>query len=107
MTVASLAKTAHCRPSTTPIPVTIPADGRLAVVDAPCSERADLEKRGARIEQPVDPLAGGHLPARAMTLDGGPAAAQRDERRPLAQLGDERLHPGPAPAELLGAGVDL
>ena len=73
-----------------------PGRGRLAVVQLPGGERVELEERGAGVEQPVDPLAGGQLPARAVPLDAPLAAAARDLRRALAQLGDERLH-APAP----------
>ena len=70
-----------------------PGRRRLAVVEAPGRERAELEERGARVDEPVDPLARGHLPAGAVALDRGGAAAERDERGALAQLRDERLHP--------------
>ena len=56
--------------------------------------------------EPVDPLAGGQLPARAVALDRFLAAAARDLRRALAQLGDERLHPLGAAREGLVA-LDL
>ena len=46
-----------------------PGRRRLAVVDLPGGERAELEERRAGIDEPVDPLARGQLPARAMPLD--------------------------------------
>ena len=52
-----------------------PGRGRLAVVQLPGGERAELEERGARVDQPVDPLARGQLAARAVALDGDAAAA--------------------------------
>ena len=80
LTVASFATITHSRPSTTPIPVTMPALGACAVVDVPGGERVQLEERGAGIDEPVDPLAREQLPARAMTLDGALAAACCDLR---------------------------
>ena len=64
-----------------------------AVVELPCRERVQLEQRRAGVEQPVDPLAGGQLAARAVPLDGLLAAAARNECGALAQLRDQRLHP--------------
>ena len=66
---------------------------RLAVVQLPGGEGVQLEERRPRVDQPVDPLAGGQLAARTVPLDGLLAAAARDERRSLAELRDERLHP--------------
>ena len=102
-TVASFATITHSRPSTTPMPVTIPADGACAVVDLPRGERAELEEGGARVDEPVDPLAREQLAARAVPLDRLLAAAARDLRRALAQLVDERLHPRAPPLELVRA----
>ena len=93
MTVASLATIAHCRPSTTPMPVTIPARGRVAVVELERGERVQLEERGAGVDEAVDPLARRELAARAMPLERLPAASACDERGALAQLRDELLHP--------------
>ena len=70
-----------------------PGRGRGAVVELPGRERVQLEERRAGVDQPVDPLAGGQLAARAVPLDRLLAAAAGDERRPLAQLRDQRLHP--------------
>ena len=83
-----------------------PGRGRGAVVQIPGGERVQLEERRAGIDEPVDPLAGGQLPARAVALDRFLAAAARDARRALAQLGDERLHPLGATREGLVA-LDL
>ena len=69
----------------------------------PRGERVQLEQRGARVDQPVDPLAGGQLAARTVPLDRLLAAAAGDERRPLAQLRDQRLHPLGAARERLVA----
>ena len=70
-----------------------PGPGRLAVVHVPGGQRAELEEGGAGVDEPVDPLARGQLPARAVPLDRALTAAARDLRRALAQLGDEALHP--------------
>jgi hypothetical protein len=69
-----------------------PGRGRGAVVDVPGRERVQLEERRVRVEQPVDPLPGRQLAPRAMPLERFLAAAARDRRRPLAQLGHERRH---------------
>ena len=61
-----------------------PRRGRVAVVDVPGRERVQLEERRAGIDQPVDPLAGEQLPARAMPLDRPLAAAGGDLRGALA-----------------------
>ncbi len=49
----------------------------------------------------------GSLPRERVALHRLLAAAERDLRRALAQLGDELLHPRPAPRELVGAAIDL
>ena len=63
LTVASLATTTHSWPSTTPMPVTIPADGAAPSYSSQRRERVQLEQRRAGVDQPVDPLAGGQLAA--------------------------------------------
>ena len=57
-----------------------PGGGSLPVVQLPGGERAELEERAARVEQAVDSLAGGQLPARAVALDRLVAAAARNLR---------------------------
>ena len=69
-----------------------PGRGRVAVVEVPGRERVQLEERGARVDEPVDPLARGELPARAVALDRLVAAARSHLRGALAELRDERLH---------------
>ena len=91
-TVASLATITHSRPSTTPMPVTIPADGAWPSYTLPGGQRGELQERRVRVDEQVDALAGGELAARAVPLDRGFAAAARDLRRALAQLLDERGH---------------
>ena len=107
LTVASLATITHSRPSTTPIPVTIPADGAWPSYSVPGGERRELEERGVRVDEPVDPLARGQLPARAVALDRALAAAARDQGRALAQLGDERAHPLAPAREEVAVSLDL
>ena len=80
---------------------------RLAVVELPGGERVQLEEGRVRVDEPVDPLARGELAARAVALDRLLAAAARDLRRALAQLGDERRHPLAPARELVGAALDL
>ena len=63
LTVASFATITHSRPSTTPMPVTMPADGASLVVQLPGGECVQLEERGAGVDEAVDPLPGGELPA--------------------------------------------
>jgi hypothetical protein len=73
-----------------------PGRRRGRVVDLPGGERRQLQERGTRIEQPVDPLARGQLSARAVSLHRLVAPAAGDSFGSLAQLCDELLHPLPA-----------
>ncbi len=81
-------------PSTTPMPVTIPAARRVAVVQLPRRERAELEEAPCR-----DRAAGRCARVRAASRASGDARRRRsppprrDALGALAQLGDERLHP--------------
>ena len=88
------------------MPVTIPADGAAPSYSSQAASAFSSRNAVPGIEQPVDALAGRQLAARAVALDGLLAAAARHERRALAQLGDERLHPLGAPGEGLVA-LDL
>src|SRR5207245_4141220 len=83
-----------------------PGRRRGAVVHVPRGERVQLEERGAGIDETVDPLAREQLSARAVPLDRPLAAAARDERRSLSELGDERLY-ARAPTRELVAPLDL
>jgi len=47
----------------------------------------------ARVDQAVDALPSGQLPALAVARGGALATAPGDERGALAKLADERLHP--------------
>ena len=58
-----------------------PRGRRIAVVEIPRGERVQLEEGAARVDEHVDPLAGGQLAARAVSLDRLlPAAAARRAR---------------------------
>ena len=81
--------------------------GRLALVEVPGRQRAELEESAAGVDEPVDPLARGHLPARPVALDRLLAAASPDLSSAFAQLGDECLHPVAALRERLGLAFDL
>ena len=72
-----------------------PGTRRLVVVQAGGRERAQLEERAARVEQPFDPLADRQLATLAVPLDravvaAGPAPGDRCLAR--AQVGDELGH---------------
>jgi hypothetical protein len=88
-----------------------PGDGprrrRLAFVHVPRCERVQLEEGAAGVDEPVDALACGQLPARAVTLDRTLAAAACHARRPLTQLGDKRFHQRAATVEFVGVALDL
>ena len=72
------------------------ADGASPSYMSQAASARELEERRARVDEPVDPLARRQLAARAVPLERPLAAAARDLRRALAQLGDELLHPRPA-----------
>ena len=101
LTVASLATITHSWPSTTPMPGDDSRRRGLSLVHVPRGQGAELEERAARIEQPVDSLPRGQLAARAVPFECLVASTARDERGPLAHLGDERLHPVAALGEEL------
>ena len=69
-----------------------PGGGRLAVVEVPGGERVQLEEGRAGIDEPVDPLPGEQLAARAVALDRALPAAGRDLCASLAQLRDQLGH---------------
>ena len=80
-----------------------PGGRRVAVVELPRSKGVQLEERGSRVDETVDPLARGELPARAMPLDCFLPAARGDERASLPKLGYEALHRRAAALERLVA----
>ena len=55
-------------------------------------QRAQLQERAARVEQPVDPLAREQLAAVEVLAPGGLAAALAGRGKPFAQVVDEPLH---------------
>ena len=91
----------------TPIPVTIPADGACPSYSSQAASAPSSRKARARIEQPVDPLPGGQLAARAVALDGLLAAAGGNLGRALPELRDERGHPLLAGGEDVRLALDL
>ena len=97
-TVASFATTTHSRPSITPMPVTMPADG------AAPSYSPRRRARSARGRRCPGRAAGRRARGRgACRASGGAhrllAAACCDPGGPLAKFGDERLHPLAPPRE--------
>ena len=65
----------------------------LIVVQPGRRQRAQLEERRARVQQPLDPFADGQLAALAMTLDRAlvaTGAAARDRRLAVTEVGHER-----------------
>ena len=94
-TVASLAMIMQGVPAITPMPVTMPADGHLVVVEAPGGERRELEKGRERIDQQVDALAHRHLVARVVTLDQPRSAARQGMRMTRTQLDEQRRRSAP------------
>ena len=84
-----------------------PGGRRLAVVQLPCRQRRELEERRVRVDEQVDPLAGGQLAARSVALDGGFPAAARDPGRALAELLDERAHSLHPAREEVAVSLDL
>src|SRR5207302_7862898 len=55
-------------------------------------ERVQLQERAAGIDEPVDPLARGQLPAGSMALGRLVPTATCDLRRALTELGHEAVH---------------
>ena len=84
------------RPVTRPMPVTMPAEGTaslaVAAVHAGRGQRAQLEERAARVEQPVDPVAHQQLPAVGVLGAGRLAAALAGAGQSLPQVLDELPH---------------
>src|SRR5262249_20305178 len=79
----------------------------LVVVEAPGRERVQLEEGRVRVDQAVDPLARGELPARAVSLDGFLAAAAGDLLRALPELAAEAGHPLAPLGELVRTALDV
>ena len=79
---------------------------RFCVVHAKRSQRGTLEKRAARIEQLINPLARQQLSTRQMTRSGGLAAAPRSDCNLLAQVTHRCLHGPPVVSELCRLRID-
>ena len=75
----------------------------LSLVHVPGGQRVQLEERRAGIDQPVDPLAGEQLAARAVALDRALAAASGDLGGTRLQLVDELFHPSLPAREVVGS----
>ena len=84
-----------------------PGSRRLAVVQVPGGERAELEELAAGIDEPIDPLPRGHLAARAVPLYRFVAAARRDVRRTRTELRNQGCHSLVAGTKQLGVALDL
>ena len=69
-----------------------PGRRRLAVVELPRGERAELEERRARIDEPVDPLAR-RSASRASGAARAPARRRRARRAPSARAARRRAPP--------------
>ena len=107
MTVASLATITQGRPATGPMPVTMPAPGRLVVVEALAGQGRELEEGGAAVDQALDPLAGEQLAAGAMALDLGVAATGPHALEPAFQISNKFLHMLTVLAELVTTDVEM
>ena len=83
-----------------------PGRRRLAVVHLPGGQGVQLEERRARVDEPVHPLARRELAARPMPLRRALAAARGDERRALAELGEQPLHVGARAANAVRGAID-
>ena len=68
------------------------AGGVRGAVHPGRGQRAELEERAARVEQPVHAVADEQLAAVGVLLPGRLAAAPASDGQPLAQLVDELLH---------------
>src|SRR6185437_15449299 len=84
-----------------------PGAGRLAVVHALGGEGGELEERGARVDEPLDPLACEQLAAGVVALDGLLAAAGADALEVAVELRDQAAHVLAIAQEVVGAGVEV
>ncbi len=69
--------------------------GHRLVIDLPASQRRELEKRGARVQQLIDALAGQQLAAGLMAGVVGRAASLGDLGNAGMEIVDQPLHSGP------------
>jgi len=84
-----------------------PGRRRAVVVHVERGGRRELEKRRAGVDELVDPLAYRQLALIAMALQVFRAAAVTDDGQPIAELGDELLHPVVVGLEASVGGVDV
>ncbi len=80
---------------------------RLSVVHVPGRQGVQLEECAAGIDEPVDALARGELPAGPVPLGRLVAPSLGDLPRAFAQFGHEPLHPLAPPGELLALALHL
>jgi hypothetical protein len=69
-----------------------PRAGHGVVVHPGRGQRAQLQERAARVEQPVDPLTDQQLATGRVLLAGGRRAAPAHDGQPFAEVGDELAH---------------
>ena len=103
-TVGSWPQTTHSTPDTTPMPMRIPPP---TVKSVPQPASGPSSRNGASaVEQELDALADEELAALAVPGHAPLAAARAGQRELRLDLGEERQHVLPVPAEALGARVD-
>jgi hypothetical protein len=83
-----------------------PRGRRLAVVQVPCGQRAELQKRRAGIEQAIDPIAHEQLSLLDVALAILRPPSFADVGLPLAQLSHQPAMVRLVFLECLGAGVE-
>ena len=77
----------------------------VAAIEAVGRERRQFQKRGARIDQQIDPLPRQHLAAGGMSFARGLAAAAGDLVELFAKLGDQRTHGFGIAGKIGGSGI--
>ena len=80
---------------------------RPVVVEIPCGERRQFQKRRTGIEQLVDALADRQLPLGAVPLEVFLAAAESRLGGPRPQLRDERDHAAAVALEVIRSRIDV
>lgn len=68
------------------------SSGHRLVIDLPCSQRGEFEKRGARVQQLIDALAGQQFATGLMAGVVGRAPALGYLGEPGIEILDQRLH---------------
>ena len=88
------------------MPVTMLADGRIAVVHIECGQRRQLEEWTAGVEQIADAVAREHLAAFDVKLASAGGTTEANPIDFVAQALDERVHRVAVAAKLVGVGVE-